>query len=489
MESSNTDGRGQAIRSSRTGPINITEFENRVIDELNQERLRQSRIIARQHDTIGKLNRALEQLTERDSRRASFFHSTSSFRLPPTSPSPDIGFADAGVQTDITIDDEIYNAEDMRRMMNVISAENRKLLSQNREVDQALHHEKEKTKRILAVCTKISCSSPTDSDRGGLTSPTLAKWISLGLDDFSYSLRSRVGTADDAAMLHLPTPFHRTDPHRRSCVSHGSPYSSSPNTPFPDDSPKKALSEGDSPHGGVDLDMMYGSFEPPSSMPKEAVALTPRAADHGDIKFLRCVAGTYIVGDYSTSSPDPSSFKTVIIRLGPHRGIPLRCKLFDTHEDVTITGTSAQVVATITSTGEKVHGQFSSSEITWNESSVFYPRVWTRVPHLTVAGDWWTGFCILSLSLSDDLSGTFRGKWGSRMVEIRLMEMSVTGDGADRQIQWQVDGIMGGGGSGKSDHGSRIVMHGQMKRKFSENSFFVIEWGNGQVWEQTTRVE
>ena len=483
MESSNSDGRSQPVRTSRSGPINITEFENRVIDELNQERLRQSRIIARQHDTIGKLNRALEQLTERDSRRASFFHSTSSFRLPPTSPSPDIGFADAVVQTDITIDDEIYNADDIRRMMNVISAENRKLVSQNREVDQALYQEREKTKRILAVCTKISCGSPTDSDRGGLTSPTLAKWISLGSDDFTYSIRSRVGTADDA-ILQLPTPFHKTNRHRRSCVSHGSPYSSSPCTPFPDESPKKALSEGDSPHAGVDLDIMYGSFEPSSSMPKEAVALTPRASDHGDIKFLRSVAGTYIVGDDPSSSSDTPSIKTVIIRLGAHRGIPLRCKLVETHEDVTITGASGQVVATISSTGEKIYGQFSSPKITWNESSVFYPRVWTRVSSTGIAGDWWTGFCILNLSSSDDLSGTFRGKWGSRFVEIRLMEMVRAGD----QVHWQVDGVMGGGGSGKSDSGSRIVMHGLMKPKFLGNEFFVIEWGNGQVWEQTSRL-
>ena len=470
MEYDDSQANLRQSRSSRNGLINITEFENRVIDELNEERLRQSRIIARQHDTIGKLNRALEQLSERDSRRSSFFHSSSSFRLPPTSPPPDTGFNDASVQTDITIGDEIYNADEMRRMLGVISAENRKLVSQNRVVDHALHQEREKTKRILAVCTKISCTSPTDSDRGGLTSPTLAKWISLGLDDFTYSIRSRVGTADDA-FLQLPSPFG-SQHHRRSCVSHGSPYSPSPaSTPY--ESPKKALSEGDSPHAGVDLDIMYGSFEPFSSMPKEAVALTPRASDvSGDIKFLKNIAGTYLL-------ENPDSVKTVILRLGPHRGIPLRCKLPDTREEVTISGHSSIVVATITSTGEKIEGHFNTDSsscpcIKWNESSVLYPRVWNRAPLMKISGEWWTGFCVLNLIPSDDLSGTWRGKWGSRFIELRLSDRSLTGE------EWIVVGVLGGT--------TKLVMHGTLRKKYSGNELLMIEWGNGQLWEQTTTI-
>jgi hypothetical protein len=469
MESTSCPGNSHEIRSSRSGPINVTDFENRIIDELNQERLRQSRIIARQHETIGKLNRALEQWTERDSRRGSFFHSSSSFKLPPISPPPDLGFIDASAQTDITIGDEIYNAEEMRRMMGVISAENRKLLSQNREVDQALYHEREKTKRMLAVCTKISCTSPTESERGGLTSPILAKWISLGLDDFSYSIRSRVGTVDEA-YLRLPSPMGYSN-IRRSCMSHGSPFGSPSHTP--DSSPKKALSEGDSPNEGVDLDIMYGSFEPSTMMPKEAVALTPRAADSGDIKFLRSVAGTFVMGQLDPSTP--SSLKTVILRLGPHRGIPLRCKLPDTCEDVTITGSCDQLIATISSTGEKISGDFSTSKITWNESSVFYPRVWSRVPDsLMIVGEWWTGFCILLLSPSDDMSGTSRGKWGSRFIELRLVEKLMISD------EWLVGGVLGTSGP------SRIKMHGSLRKKIGGNNLWMIEWGNGQVWEQIT---
>ncbi len=49
--------------------MHINDFENIVIDELTQERLRQSRVIAQQTDTIGKLHRALSQFTDRDYRR------------------------------------------------------------------------------------------------------------------------------------------------------------------------------------------------------------------------------------------------------------------------------------------------------------------------------------------------------------------------------------------------------------------------------------
>ena len=255
-----------------------------MIDELNQERLRQSRIIARQLDTIGRLNRALEQLMHRDSRRLSFSYiSASKSPSHSISPMPDLGFEDVGVQTDITIDDEISNPDELKRILGMVTAENRKLVAQNRSVDKELFLEKERAKRILAVCTRISTSaSPGGDGSGGLPSPTLAKWISLGLDDATYTGRGRVGSADDLC-LDLPSQRH----FRRN---RSNSYSSTA------DSPQRViLSEGNSPIKGVDLDMMYGSFEPVTDMPQEAVALTPRAADSFDSTFLsKKVAGQYL---------------------------------------------------------------------------------------------------------------------------------------------------------------------------------------------------
>jgi len=481
MELSGRGPDSPPVRHARSGPVPTTEFECEIIEELNQERLRQSRIIARQHDTIGKLNRALEQLMHRDSRRLSF--TSSAANKSPThslSPIPDLGFCDAGVQTDVTIGDDISNPEDLKRILGMVTAENRKLLAMNRSVDRELYKERERAKRIIAVCTRISTS---DVSPPGLTSPTLAKWISLGLEDSKYTGRGRVGSADD---LDLDLPSERRNRRRHRSSS----YSST------NDSPKRAfLSEGNSPIKGVDLDMMYGSFEPVTDMPNEAVALTPKATDSFDARFLtNHVAGTYLV----------NSRTAVIIRLGPNRTIPLVGSIPSeghppaSSNSFTVTGTTTRLIATLSQTNFRIYGIYREGKIFWDN-----PPDCSRLPfgssnwqkcHFIPAGDWWTGFTMIHLQKNEDMSGTSRGRWGLRTAELRLVEC--LGDDQDSPYsEWIIELVLGSPTAPVG--GSAVTMQGVLSPKYikrrgsmsggdltSSRALSVIHWGNGQFWEQ-----
>jgi hypothetical protein len=248
------------------------------------------------------------------------------------------------------------------------------------------------------------------------------------------------------------------------------------------------LSEGNSPTRGVDLDMMYGSFEPVNDMPREAVALTPRAADCCDSKFLTTkIAGQYLVKD-----------RVVILRLGPNRTVPLIGQMGDLL--FTVSGTRESLVATMSSESfTKIDGIFSQGIISWNlpEASrhLFDSSEWIRLGSTRITGEWWTGFSMITLYKNEDMSGTGRGKWGLRYVELRLVERldEDTGPG----VEWIVECVLA---PPVGSFSSPVTMQGVLcpkyigTRRSSAQSWAsdqppilsVIHWGNGQYWEQVT---
>ena len=209
---------GETVKARET--VAVTEFESAIIQELNQERLNQSRTIAKQLDTIGKLKEALGQMTERTFHRP---YQISTCIIPePTSISP-TGLCSTAVQSNTHV---------------LLENENRRLVAELALANSALSRERAKSSRIATVFSRLA--SPLADNV--LSSPDIAKWVVMGLEDSNFfSNRARTGTFDDSFVPSIRRPG--------SCVS---------DITFT--SRRRALSEGNTPVAGLDLDMMYGSF-------------------------------------------------------------------------------------------------------------------------------------------------------------------------------------------------------------------------------------
>lgn len=222
--------------------MHINDFENIVIDELTQERLRQSRVIAQQTDTIGKLHRALSQFTDRDYRR---FTPVDSVNVSETFLVDDVlsGARDDEVQTDLIMP----GFSDIAALFE----EHKKLQTHAKATEIALQAERAKARRVMQACARVVRT-------GSISSPALAKWISFGLDEFSQLDRSRIMSYDDG---NSGLPVHSSIRSPSSARVHGS------------------LSEGHSPIAGLDLDMVYGNFHPNDysrTELEETFAMSPR---------------------------------------------------------------------------------------------------------------------------------------------------------------------------------------------------------------------
>lgn len=331
----------KAAKGSSRVPIN--DFESSVIDEITQDRLRQSRVIAQQMETIGKLHRALSQFSDRDYRRTSFsghdtFNMTDSFVSDDVLPVTH----DQEVQTDLTIPESVN--------LGSIIADHKKLQSQAVASERALQSERAKAHRVLQACARVART-------GSVSSPALAKWISLGLDEFSQIDRSRVMSTDDG-ILGIPVRRALAFSTAQSSVT-VSPASSQIRT---------TLSEGHSPTGGLDLDIIYGNFHPNDShaVLEETFTLSPRGGDRAEVSVNRFAM-----------SPPPD----------------------------------AQILA----------------------------------------GDWWTGFCLVHLDIPNTVA---KGRYGLHGIELSLEENIVH---AKIGAGLSMDGIF-------DFEGKKII------------------WGNGQVW-------
>ena len=417
---------------SRKAPIQTLEFESQIIEELQQERLRQSRIIARQLDTIGKLKQALDQLiSERSSRRSSVCHS----QVQPLGffP-PETDQCDAETQTygsATATSDHEDDIDEIRTALTRVNAENQRLQSRTNIADYALRAEKAKTQRILNVCTRIS-SAP----ESGISSPALAKWVALGLEDGVFSDRQRTETFDDTAALRLAwLPAKSLD---------SSLFTRS----------RSALSEGDSPVAGLDLDMIYGSFDAPSSVPRDAVPMTPKAGDeNSDPDFLRQAAGSYWTGSH-----------VAVLRVNPSKTYMLIGDWSD-GQPIAVAGHPPRALtAVFQSNGRRIDGSIDKNRrsIRWESGDI-----WERIDYAHhLCGTWWTGFCTIHLNPTDDMSGTVAGSWGLRTVELRALAPILDGEGS----------VMG-------SLGEAIDMYGSIEAA-SKAGLSVIRWGNGQRWEQ-----
>lgn len=409
-------------------PITTYDPESPLVEELQHERLRQSRIIARQLDTIGKLKRALDLvMLERSGRRGSLTPRTLS--IPDLIIPPDVDFTDIGLQTDTVSNrsrSQDADYDQVKRALGYLAEENLRLTRDRQESEQALLVEKAKAKRILTVCTRIS-SSPGQS---GISPPALAKWVSMGLEDASFPVRERTETFDDGQ-------------YRRSARNSMVPMDHLGSTTTRS---RSALSEGDSPVDGLDLDMIYGSsFDVPGFLDvhPDAVPLTPKASNKDTISEL---CGFYWTGD------EMFFFRPA--------GGELRCD----ESDTVIRFVDSFILGRFTSgLAENLAGRIISMSPTitleWSDD-----MTWTRVDLSNLVGDWWTGHTTISLSLSSDQSGRIQGQWGLRQILIWPT------------TETEIKGILLPGESPEMV-GAVAPKYGQMGGRL------VISWANGQTWE------
>lgn len=417
---------------SRKNMISTTDIDSPVVDELQKERLRQSRVIARQLDTIGKLKRALDMIiADRSSRRSSVAYLPP---IPDVDVPPEIDFCDIGLQTENSgRRGTDLDPDDVRYALSYLNTENQKLQEKHGAAEAALRTEREKAKRILTVCTRIS--SAPDS---GISSPALAKWVSLGLEEAGYPPRQRTETFDDSILnqvCRFPVRIDRASASTRS---------------------RSALSEGDSPVAGLDLDMVYGSScELMQILPDGAMPMTPRANNSFSSRFswVTEVSGPYWSGS-AVVVVTPSSKNSVVCIAHNQR--------------VTISGAHAFALsATFEPSGMRDCLRFFDQRLHWSSG-----ESWERLSLIdSLQGDWWTGFNIVSLKLTD--GGSVSGLWGLKTVVIEILARPVDG----------VVDVIGTLGPG-------ICMYGTVKPRYavasdSEQVMSVLEWGNGQIWQQS----
>ena len=403
-------------------PISTVDTDSVLVEELQQERLRQSRIIARQLDTIGKLKRALDMvMIEKSSRRSSV--TGGPVRIPDVNIPADIDLVDAGQLADsnpVRTRAEDVDYDQVRRALGYLAEENIRLSRERQDSEEALRAEREKAKRILTVCTRI-----TSSPDSGISSPALAKWVSLGLEESIFPPRPRTETIDDSVVC-------------RSLRFPEGPGGSSTTRS------RSALSEGDSPVAGLDLDMIYGSsFEPHShAHPDDAVPLTPKASNQSN----RCNHAYALGGAYWTGSE--------VIFLQSVNEATLE------GQNVSITMNSS---FPFFQSQDGSSGQVIGSRLKWDSG-----EQWDPIPLADrMRGEWWTGFGIVTLE--PDLTGILKGVWGVKQIEIRPSSpISALGIG---NVICRLSDV-------------EIEMVGTLSPKYEGATKSIVQWGNGQVWEQ-----
>ena len=410
----------------RSGWVSTIDFESKLVEELQQERLRQSRIIANQLDVIGKLRHALERMMcDRSSRM-------STIQLFSMEKRPSVFRQDAYVQTSYSGPDE----EAIKNALSFLYAENQELYIRQKESEDALRTEREKTKRVLRVCSRISTARSS-----AISSPAFAKWVSLGLEEATVSTRNRTESFDDSLLLKLPRLYGED-----SCTTRS----------------RSAFSEGDSPKAGFDLDMVYGmNFETPSALvPHDAVPMTPRAGSVMsplDADEVCRLEGLYWTGDSVGWIQRVSAGY-------------LECSLLEggciIPQEVTDTG-----ITFLTSANERtMRGVYckEKKKISWDNWIE-----WKRMEELSqlLVGEWWTGFAIVKLKATR--GGTWSGRWGQMDIKI-----SPTSFIADQTGHVKLESV-----------GSPPVcnMRGSIEPRYLPAGPLVascIHWDNGMRWEQ-----
>lgn len=300
MPVSRTSSKGEF----RNSPIQINEYESSVIDEITLERLRQSRIIAQQLETIGKLHRALAKFTDRDTRRISFGN-------------------------------ESYTANEPSIME-----------------DELLHHTAD-----VGCQTDITMSHDID-----LSGRTRVEWISSPHEFSVLESSSRVMSFDDGVV-----------PRRK--VAYTTTHSSATTTPSSTgvSLPRQALSEGDSPLAGLDIEMMYGSFLPNSGAPptvhEEVDPLSPRTIaryrmesfdEPNDIFKLSDLTGNWWTGFSLVHLDEPTNWSSCLRGRYGLRGIEVRMK----GSGVGMSGLPG---------GLELDGEFENNQLRWTNG-----QVWTK---------------------------------------------------------------------------------------------------------------
>ena len=406
----------------RKAPITTYYCDSPIVEELQQERLQQSRIIARQLDTIGKLKRALDMvMLDRSGRRGSW--SPPVLNIPDVLLHHDVEYIDVGVQTDSSSTrsrSQDADYDQVRRALGLLAEENLRLARDRHESEEALMAQKARTNRILTVCTRIS-SSP---GHAGISSPALAKWVSMGLEEVEFPIRDRTETFDDAC-LHRPARDNGGSTTTRS---------------------RSALSEGDAPVDGLDLDMIYGSsFEVTdfNSHHPDAFPLTPKASHKDEIGQL---AGSYWTGEemifFKNFGPELiSESSDLVVRFVDSWTLGLFRS-----------GLAEDITGRVTSVSPRI-------EIEWISSK----KNWVRIDlSSSISGEWWTGYSTIALEPSSHGSGNVEGDWGCRRILIAP--------------------------TGKAELRARLMpgespeMIGSVAPKYGGGRL-VISWGNGQVWE------
>lgn len=420
MDILSTGIKGACIKA----PISTIDTDSALVEELQQERLRQSRIIARQLDTIGKLKRALDMvMIEKSSRRSSV--AGGPVRVPDINIPPDIELADAGQLADantMRTRTEDVDYDQVRRALGYLAEENIRLSRERQDSEEALKAEREKAKRILTVCTRI-----TSSPDSGISSPALAKWVSLGLEESVFPPRPRTETIDDSVVC-------------RSLRFPEGPGGSSTTRS------RSALSEGDSPVAGLDLDMIYGSsFEAHShAHPDDAVPLTPKASGQSNRRYYaHTLGGAYWTGNEVVflQAVNESTLEGLSVSITLNASFPV----FQSRE-----GSSGRVLG---------------SSLKWESG-----EQWDAIPLSDrMRGEWWTGFGIVTLE--PDASGKLKGVWGLKQIEIGPSSQ-ISPFGVGNVICRLTD--------------VEIEMVGILSPKYEGSlaSKSIVQWGNGQVWEQ-----
>ena len=436
-----SDGNSKLNGASKA-PIAVTDFESRVIEDLNLERFQQSKTIAQQLDTIGKLKAALGQMVDRTTRRRSLPQGPAyGVPISPSDEEP----TTVCVQTDAVSNGDLSTVAELHQRICLVNAENRRLQVHARTADSALKSERAKARRIIEACARIA------SPHGpvGLSSPALAKWVSMGLEDTIFTTRTRTETFDDSALPRV---------RRLPLLQLGSLRMARS---------RDALSEGDSPVAGLDLDMVYGSFEAVGVLtPSDAVAMTPRSSSD----YLRSsdpIRLTRLAGTYWTGST------TGVLRFDRENPLCLT-GLWESGTDqfVELVSKGEGVVMRFLKTGDTLDGLIEGENLVWATGGL----VWEKLPNLSylIAGEWWTGFSTIALDPKPDLSGTCVGQWGMQTVELMIQSKPV--EKSDRSAQ--VVAVLGLSG---------VCMYGSLEPRYATSGTpapSVIRWGNGQTWER-----
>ena len=213
----------------------------------------------------------------------------------------------------------------------------------------------------------------------------------------------------------------------------------------------EAYTDGESPEGGVDLDLVYWdrgtkknseTFSPPV-FPLSAVAMSPRAALNSGDKLLPLSPLADLEGSYQTPIGD------IDLTLGGDGR--LRGQWGTQPVEVGAAG-RGEVTANFTFSGMKISGIIRKDSIIQWMGGQFWKKK-SQVPMKTstedFSGKWFTGFN--EIILSPYSLNSWHGVWGVREVELKREQ----------------DGVVAILGA--------VSMNGQFQDQ-------KIKWGNGQLW-------